>query len=424
MAKKIIAGAASWAFIVMWVGVANAQSNQDLHESLATTRAQLEALQKKVVELEAQLNQPQSTPIVSVQNRQTSDITNLEERVDELEVIALETDERVGSRAIVNAFDSIELDIGGFFDAAATIAIGEGNTEASFNRQVFELLAKAQLGEDWEFFVAQAFVRNAPLVFTDTESRTDPTFNNNNSPVATDTVIAWGQYHHSDALNIQFGRFVTPHGIVNIEHFPASLLDTEQPQFLRPFPGQTVFANFTNGVNIHGSKFLGKSTLTYAAYGGVWAGNSTSINFGGRLAYQVSDTGLTIGANAMSGDRSSMTSDDRFYGGGIDILFDKGPVLWKSEIFATSEDAGSNRLAWYTQPAIRLSDLWTVLYRYDFLDNGAIGGKAVEHVGGIVFDPISNVRLRLLYRNQQRKSDIGFEDATTDVLQVGTTLNF
>ena len=192
----------------------------------------------------------------------------------------------------------------------------------------------------------------------------------------------------------------------------------------RPFPGQNLFSNFTNGINLYGSKYLGESTLSYAAYAGVWAGNSSNATFGGRLGYKIGTSGLTIGVNGLSGDRSSDLTGDRFYGGGLDILYDKGPLLWKSELFATSEGTDENQLAYYTQPAIRLSDKWTVLYRYDFFDDGSVGGESVEHVGGIVFDPTNNVRLRALYRLKRLKADIGFDDADANIIQFATTFNF
>lgn len=400
---------------------AAAQDTQDMAAALAEARARLDALQETVDKLERQL--AQSAPLRADVAPQP-EVTELAERVEDLEAVTAEVDAAIGSRAVVNAFDGVRLDVGGFFDSAASIVIGDEGTDASFNRQVFELLVKAELGPRWDLFVAQAFVREAPLTFTDPQQRTRPSFGDNNAPVATDTVIAWGQYHHSDLLNVQFGRFISPLGIINVEHFPASLLDTEQPQFLRPFPGQTLFANFANGLNVYGTTFFGDSALNYAAFAGVWAGNSTNATFGGRLGYKIANTGFTVGANGFSGDRSGDASGDRFYGGGVDILYDKGPLQWKSEFFATSEGGGGDRLAYYTEPAIRLSDRWTAFYRYDFFDNGAAGGESVEHLGGIVFDPIDNVRLRALYRKRRLKEGDGFDSADIDIIQFATTLNF
>ncbi|MGF1545184.1 MAG: hypothetical protein ACFB00_11905 [Parvularculaceae bacterium] len=411
--RRALFGAAALSF----ASPAAADDTAALTRALEETQAQLRALQAQVDALESALADKEA-------EEAAADVILLSERVDELETIAVDTDEKIGSRAVVKAFDGASLDIGGFFDTSATIAIGEEGTDAAFDRQVFELLARARLGERWDLFVAQAFVRDAPLTFSDPAQRTTPAFANNNSPVATDTVIAWGQYRQSDAFNVRFGRFITPHGIVNIEHFPASLLDTEQPQFLRPFTGQTVFANFTNGVQAHGSTFFGDDALEYSVYAGVWAGNATSGSFGGRLGYAFGRSGVKLGLNGFSGDREADVEGDRFYGGGVDVLIDRGPLLWKNELFFTSEGGGGDRLAYYSQPAFRLNDQWTLLYRYDFLDDGALGGETVEHTAGIVFDPIDNVRLRTFYRQQRNRADEGLEAAKTDIVQVGATFNF
>ncbi len=409
--------------ICLHTNSANAQDTEELAVLLKEARAQIKALESRIERLEN--SQPIEVSAREEQQQSLSPIvTELEERVEELEIVTTQHDESIGSRAVASAFDGLSLDIGGFFDTTSTIAIGENATDASFNRQTFELLLKADLGSKWDLFLAQAFTRNAPLNFIDPQQRTTPNFDSNNSEVETDTVVAWAQYKHKDILNVQFGRFITPHGIINIEHFPASLLDTEQPQFLRPFNAQNIFANFTNGINVYGSKYLGNSTVTYAAYAGVWAGNSSNPIFGGRLDYKIGNSGFTFGVNGFSGDRVDQPTDSRYYGGGIDVLFDKGPLLWKNELYTTSEGNGQDRIAFYTQPSIRLSNSLTVLYRFDLFDDDTIGGRSIEHVGGLVFDPIDNVRLRAVYRLKRLLSDPGFDDADVNIIQLATTFNF
>ena len=89
---------------------------------------------------------------------------------------------------------------------------------------------------------------------------------------------------HFDGVHLH--TFITPAGIIHIEHFPAILLDPEQPQFLRHFSGQTIFANFTNGIHFHGSTFTGprgKNILSYNVWGGGFAGNSNAFSLGFKL---------------------------------------------------------------------------------------------------------------------------------------------
>jgi hypothetical protein len=285
------------------------------------------------------------------------------------------------------------------------------------------LLLKAKLGKNWDLFAAQAFIRNAPLRFSDPAGRRSPFFANNNSPVVTDTVIAWAQYSKSDMLNVQFGRFITPHGIINIEHFPANLLDPEQPQFLRPFPGQTIFANFSDGVNVHGSKYVGNNKFSYNAYAAAWAGNSSNVNVGGRLAYSFEESGLTFGLNGTYGDRSS-TRDANFAVLGADVLYQKGRWTWKNEVYITDEENAPSKYAFYTMPAYKLTDKWTAFYRFDYLDTGLPGGESIENALGLTVRPIFNVHLRGIYRWRRATRDAGIPAADTHVFQLSTTFNF
>lgn len=345
-------------------------------------------------------------------------------RLGDLETVVGRIDRQVGSRAVVNAFDAVQLDFGGFLDLAATHVNGESDSVTSFNRIVAELLVRAKLEDNWDLFWAQSFLRKTDPDFTDPER---PSFDNLNS-VATDTVLAWANYRYTDSLQFQGGRFITPHGIVNIEHFPATLLDPDQPQFLRPFSGQTIFPNFTDGLQVHGKKFLGDGLdadeIAYRVYTGNFAGNATEFNVGGRLEYNVGGSGLTVGVNATYGDRSGDVDADYFVYGG-DLRYDAGPILWKNEIFATEEERGGNRFAAYTQPAWRFTDDWTGFYRFDYLEAGndpvtlADLQTSVEHSLGVSYQPNANVRLRGILRQTDFDTD---DDAQT--VELSATLSY
>ncbi len=343
-------------------------------------------------------------------------------RLDDVEDIALDTDEKVGSRALVRAFDAYEFDLGGFFHTAATFADGKNNSELAVNRMTFELLAKAKLSDDWSLFVAQAFIRESDIRFTDPLNRLEPNFQITNfAPL----VIATATYEASDAFSVDFGRFITPHGIINIEHFPAILLDPEQPQFLRPFGGQTIFANFMNGAKAGGQFFQPgglNGTLGYSVYVGSFVNNADSFNYGGRLAWTFGDSGLTIGANLGGGRRAGGGTDYVLFGG--DVMFDKGPIIWKSELFYTDEDVGGNRLAFYTQPGWRIDSRWTAFYRFDFLDDGGLEGDKTEHAVGLTFKPHRNVHLRAIARFNHFEEVPGFPSANARNFQLSSTFSF
>jgi len=402
---------------IAWLSYADSSYAQEDSTPDQITK-KIESLEKEINELKHELQ-----TYVRGQDK----LSALEPRVDELETLAIETNEAIGDRAIPQVFDAISLDIGGFLHTQTSIVRGEDNTSFAPNNQILELLVHADLSEKWDLFFAQAFVRNAALVFTDEEGIRNPEFQNNNSPIATGTVLAWSQYKHSDAFNVQVGRYITPIGIINREHFPALLLDTVQPLFLQPFPGQSLFANFNNGFNIYGSKFVGKerqNKLEYFAFAGAFSGNATSLNGGGRLQYTFAKNKITLGSSLYSGDRDRLIDNDRFLVSGLDLRIDSGPLLFKAEAYFSNENLNSDKIAFYAQPAWRLQPNLIAFYRFDYFDNGSAAIPRNEHVLGLVYNPIDLVRLRAIYRRGSFSDELGINTANTDKFQFQSTISF
>ena len=386
------------------------KSQEDGSETVQPATAQAPVTEPAPSRFEQQLEELQTS------------VARTTQRLADVEEITLDVDERVGSRSLVRVFDAESLDLGGFLHTAFTLVDGENNTEAAVNRLTAELLFKAEIDEKWSLFFAQAFIRESDLMFTDPTNRLEPNFN---ITTKTPLVIATATYRADDAFVVDAGRFITPHGIVNIEHFPALLLDPEQPQFLRPFGGQTVFANFMNGLKVSGNVFRpfdSNGQFGYAAYVGSFVNNSDSFNYGGRAFWTFGDSGLTAGANVGGGRRKGSDSDYVLFGG--DFLYDKGPIIWKNEIFVTDEDLGDDRLAFYSQPGVRFADGWTGFYRFDFLDDGAPEGDKIEHAFGVTFRPNPHVHLRAIARLNEFEAVPGFPDADAQNVQLSATLSF
>ena len=388
----------------------------DLEKKLEQALALIKNLSTEVEKLKADSIAP-----VPVADPRVDDVNA---RLDDLEEVVIDVEDRVGSRAVVNAFDAERLDIGGFLLSTLTHVDGEDGSATSFNRQVWELLISANLSKDFSVFVAQAFTREASPSFSDPEGRRNPDFN---LGTGAPTPIAWANYRVSDAFNVRLGRWVSPHGIINVEHFPAILLDTEQPQFLRPFSGQTIFPNFQTGAQIHGQKYAGfggRGKFDYNFYVGVFGGNQDEFNYGGRIGYTFGDTGLSLGVNGAIGNRAEdIDSQYRLFG--LDLLYDKGPILWKTEYFKTDEDLGRGRTAFYTQPAWRVNDKLTAFYRYDFLDDGSLNGDRREHAFGLAFNPIPQIRVRGTATFREFEEGLnGFSEANARLYQLSTTYSF
>jgi len=129
-----------------------------------------------------------------------------------------------------------------------------------------------------------------------------------------------------------------------------------------------------------------------------------------------------------------------FYMYGVDFLIDKGPILWKNELFFTDEDkgAGGNRVGFYTQPAYRVTDQWIVFYRYDFLNDGKLQvvpagggprlhtpGNSTEHVLGLNYLPVPNVRIRATATWKEFSSGrLGAPSADAQIFQLSGTFSF
>lgn len=398
---------------------------EKLEAQLQQAMQMIESLSDKVQELkQSEITVVDLTP--EKEPLSTSD--DIEERIVELENTSDRLQEQVGSRAVVNSFSAERIDLGGFLHSTYTAVNTDLGNTASFNRNIFELLLKADFGENWSVFLAQAFLRQAAPTLLDpaTNLPQEPAFNGRPAGVATDTPIAWVNYKNSDAFNVRIGRFLTPHGIINIEHFPALLLDPEQPQFLRPFSGSTIFPNFVNGLELHGQGYFGDNQLSYHLYAAGFAAVDEEPIYGGRLAYEFSNIGLTFGISGSAGSRSEdsiIDSDYQVTGG--DILLDNGPILWKSEYYKTSEDLGEDREAYYTQPAVRISDNVTLFYRYDYLDGGQTNiEEQIENVIGASYKPISNINLRLTVTDREFKFDNGTEDYNALIYQFSSSVAF
>ena len=315
----------------------------------------------------------------------------------------------------------------------ALISDHDKDFDNSFNQTQLEILLKADIDENLSLFSALGFLHES-----------DIDFSNHNQPIFRDfdnrvvPIIAWANYQASPSLAIQLGRYVTPHGIINVEHFPPVLLETNQPQFLRPFSGNTIFPNFLNGIHLHGKLFLGENDndiLNYNMYSGVFVnGDPDDLISGGRLAYTFREAGIKVGINYSYGTRTAGQSNlghlsvvgkksltSNIYNMvGSDVLFDKGKLSWKNEIFNSFEHGEPDRLGFYTQPIWRFNDQWAVFYRYDLLDSGSRITESDEHVLGINYLPTSFLRLRAFYILKELKDP----DARNGILQLSGTISF
>jgi len=373
-------------------------------------KAELKALKKQIHQLNTQLY-----------GSSTSTSVNYAERIKALEESLWAIEEKLGERTMVQAFDGVRFDLGGFIHTAYTTIDAEDGTRASFDRQNFELLIGAELDDNWSAFFAGGFLRESDPSLSLT-NRTSPQFNaRNKNP----QIIGWVNYEHSSALNVRIGRMITPHGIINIEHFPGTLLDPEQPQFLRPFSGDTIFPNFATGMQLHGKKYLSSISYEYAVYATNMSSNADKLQVGGRYALGFMQDKVAMGINFANGKRANEVDYTLV---GLDFKLDIGRFLLKSELYQTSESADinsvdNNRSTFYIQPAWRFSPKWIAFTRIDTLNMGDAEGQADEVAIGLNYLHSSNVRLRAILTERDYK-DGTQDDANAHIFQISGTFSF
>jgi len=402
-------------------------------EEVDALRKELKASQELVQKLQGTIgalaNRLDSLEESSHQATAANESNFLPQRVNDLEEQVFDLQDSLGDpdRAVVKAFDANKLYIGGLLSQQFTGVFGEEGDAFSFNATQLEILFRADVTDRISFFAAQGFLwETGPEAGVSDPNAASPEFASHS--LKTPLILGDVTIAFSDQLALQIGRMVTPHGIINIEHFPPTLLDPRQPMFLRPFAGETLFPNFIAGIHAKGTSSHNGLTYSYNLYSGTRTTGPASsksgnaINTGGRFALGLADTGFTFGVNAMRGERGDNDTYSLF---GADILFDKGPWLWKTEYFRTNESGGDlDREAYYTQPAFRLSDKWTVFYRYDNLDDGNRAwprdnvDSVEENTIGINFQPMPVTRFRLVLTQRDA------EPADSTTAQLSTTISF
>lgn len=363
-------------------------------------------------------------------------LRELRERVDELEEQQARTYERVGGRAVAQAYTADSLDFGGHVTSLFTSMRGEAGTETGHVVSLLELFLHAKLDESWSLFATPGFyVFHGPLLDDPTTPSVagDPAFlPQSNGEASTILSRLYGQWRDGDAIRVQGGIVGSPHGTTNREYFIPARTIGQGSLHTRVFQENQLYPQQLDGICVSGKLPLGSGVgrLEYDVYFGTEGNSPDDPIGGGRLAYVFGDIGLTVAANYGRGTREQLAPADAlanvgilqspfpasFNGGrdyefvGVDIDWRLGDFICKTEAYVSAEDGYADQRAlstewtWFAAPEIGLS------YRFDYYDPGADQrivsvapfatvslplGHATEHAIGVCFDPQPSVRLRL-----------------------------
>ncbi len=362
-------------------------------------------------------------------------LAEMRERVDELEDQQAELLDRIGSRAVLQAYTARDLDLGGHVSSLFSYMHGDDRSRFGHVVTLLELYLKAQLDDEWSLFATPGFyVFNGGLLDDPTTPmQSDPTFIADDSSDASLFIARMAaQWHHSDALEVTGGVIGTPHGTTNREYFIPARTIAQGSLHTRVLLNNALYPQQVVGVRAAGKHALSDSgRIEYDAYFGVQDSAPDRPLGGVRFSYEFIDIGLSFAANYGLGRRSGQSGIDlltnvpvlqspfpsEFNGargyefGGLDVQWRLGDFVSKTEFYSSGEDgyldqrAASTEFTWFALPKLGIS------YRFDYYDRGsdqvvvAVSptivtmpldvGHATEHVVGLCYDPRPSVRLRL-----------------------------
>ena len=381
-------------------------------------------------------------------------------RVDELEEQQAKLTERLGSRAVLQAYTARDLDLGGHVTSLFSAMHGDDRSRAGHVVSVVELYLKAQLDEDWSLFATPGFYLFNGGLLDDpaTPTRRDPSFIADESSEASVFLARMeAQWHHSDALSLSGGVIGTPHGTTNREYFIPARTIALGSLHTRALLENALYPQQIVGLRAAGKHVLSETgRMEYDAYLGVQDSAPDRALFGLRLAYEFTELGLNVAANYGSGRRSGRSGFDlltnvpafqspfppqfngaRDYGFvGLDVQWRLGDFVSKAEFYQSAEDgyldqrAASTELTWFALAHLGIS------YRFDYYDRGSDQvvvatspsivtmpldvGHATEHLVGLCYDPCPSVRLRLDFHHLLMPRS----DAVVDSVNLSWSLSF
>lgn len=370
-------------------------------------------------------------PLATAQNV-NEELKALRERIDEIEEMQVEQSDRLGDRALVQAFSAANLDFGGHVTSLFTHMDGEAGTDTGHLVSLVELFIKARLDDEWSLFASPGFYTFNGGLLDNPATPTvagDPAFTADTNTVENlFTSRIYGEWRPSDRFQLQGGIVGSPHGTTNREYFIPARTIAAGSMHTRVFLANQLYPQNIRGLKASGKLMAGDTNwVEYDVYFGSQSSSAGDATYGGRVGYTFGDLGLTVAANAGGGTRQATTTPAANFGAlqspfptsfngtrdyefaGIDVDWRSGDFIFKGEAYVSAEAGFADQRALSLETTYFVHPQWGVSYRYDFYDAGGdltnivFGtpqatidlGFSTEHVVGVSYNPHPSVRLRL-----------------------------
>jgi hypothetical protein len=272
------------------------------------------------------------------------------------------------------------VNVSGYMDSEYIIDERKGKTDG-FRIRHFSLFVEKKLFSDWSVFSELEF-EDAPFIEA-TPKKGE--FLATQGKILLEQVYA--DYQPTHAFSLRAGRFLTPAGIWNINHYPPFVTTQSRPQHIR-----NIFPQYEDGLQVLGAANAADLLVAYMAYFANGEGNSgggdgnDAKTFGGRLELTVPfAVEVKAGFSALSDTLNNGTGKTAI---GADLQFRVSWLKIQSEYahgrLKPSGGTPYNSIGYYFQAQADVGK-WTFFARHDYFNpNDSIGdGAAVINSGGL-----------------------------------------
>lgn len=272
---------------------------------------------------------------------------DLERVQTRLEVLEAEDEEK--TRALSDL-----MEIAGYGDGEYKITDQKGKNN-EFRVHHLSLFFMKRIGDKWR-------------MFSEIEYEDGPNTAKNEGKIFVEVFTL--EYYLNQYLNFRLGRFLTPGGIWNVDHYPPFVLTQERPQHIRK-----IFPQLQDGLQLLGSTHVASVTTDYILYVSNGQGNTGHGDgnedkaVGARLKFS-----LPVLSRAEIGTsyyREEMNDDTDFKAAGADLLLSWKNMRLQAEyakgFFDPRAGSGDQRIGYYGQLEYDIKN-WTLGYRYDWYD--------------------------------------------------------
>ncbi|MBE9502570.1 MAG: porin [Proteobacteria bacterium] len=280
--------------------------------------------------------------------------------------------------------------VSGYADVEYVIDDRSGVSDG-FRTHHFSLLFQKKVSEKWRFFSELEF-EYAPKIGEEEKQTITDSGGNTHDVVVTKNKegriyieVLTIDYNYNPYLNLRAGRYLTPAGIWNVEHYTPFVATQEKPQHI-----QNIFPKHMDGVQLFGTVTKNDVVTDYIAYMSNGSGNTghgdenDDKSLGGRLRFKFP---LLLRTElGLSTYREKDNADTELKAHGVDLNLHWKTFKLQAEYAKGTYDPVSgtdyDRVGYYGQLTYGMGKLETI-YRYDWYDaNDTVvqGDKSINTV--------------------------------------------